>query len=228
MKVIKEYFSGIPTLGVLSLATELFGLFPHFIDKISLERYSHILKVPVKTLNIGNSSLIGSLCVANSYGILLSPLTLEEEIETLKEFLRENDIDIVVEKIKSKNTAFGNLIATNDRGCVVSNELREYIKEIEDILNVEVILRDVAGLSTVGSNIVITNKGGLVHPNTSDEEIEVLKDIFKINILERGTANKGNPSVGACIVANSKGAIVGGDTTGPEMLRIEEALDLID
>ncbi|HIQ39359.1 MAG TPA: translation initiation factor IF-6 [Methanothermococcus okinawensis] len=228
MKVIKEYFSGIPTLGVLSLATELFGLFPHFVEEGSLERYSRILEVPVKALNIGNSSLIGSLSVANSYGIVLSPLTLKEEMEILKGFLRENDIDIVIEKVEAKNTAFGNLIATNDRGCVISNELREYRKEIEDILNVEVVPKDVAGLSTVGSNLVVTNKGGLVHPNTPEEEIKRLKDIFKVNILLRGTANKGNPSVGAFIVANSKGAIVGGDTTGPEMLRIEEALDLIE
>lgn len=228
MRVIKEYFSGIPTLGVLSLATELFGLFPHFIEERALERYSRILEVPVKALNIGNSSLIGSLSVANSYGIVLPPLTSKDEIETLKGFLRENDIDIAIEKVEAKNTAFGNLIATNDRGCIISNELRGYRREIEDILNVEVVPRDVAGLSTVGSNLVVTNKGGLFHPNTSEEEIKELKDIFKIDILERGTANKGNPSVGACIVANSKGAIVGGDTTGPEMLKIEEALDLIE
>ena len=228
MKVIKEYFSGIPTLGVLSLATDLFGLFPHFVEEGTLERYSRILEVPVKVLNIGNSSLIGSLSVANSYGIVLPPLTLKEEMETLKGFLRDYDIDIIVEKVDAKNTAFGNLIATNDKGCIISNELREYRRKIEDILNVEVVSRDVAGLSTVGSNLVITNRGGLVHPNASEEEIENLKEIFKVDILLRGTANKGNPSVGACIVANSKGAIVGGDTTGPEMLRIEEALDLIE
>jgi len=228
MRVIKEYFSGIPTLGVLSLATDLFALFPHFVEEGDLERYSKILEVPVKTLNIGNSSLIGSLSVANSYGVVLSPLTLKEEMEILKEFLRENGIDTIVEKVEAKNTAFGNLIATNDRGCVISSELKEYRKKIEDILNVEVVSRDVAGLSTVGSNLVITNRGGLIHPNVSEEEIEDLKEIFKVDTLLRGTANKGNPSVGACIVANSKGAIVGGDTTGPEMLRIEEALDLIE
>jgi len=213
---------------VLSLATDLFALFPHFVEEGTLERYSRILEVPVKVLNIGNSSLIGSLSVANSYGIVLPPLTLKEEMETLKGFLRDYDIDIVVEKVDAKNTAFGNLIATNDKGCIISNELREYRRKIEDILNVEVVSRDVAGLSTVGSNLVITNRGGLVHPNASEEEIENLKEIFKVDILLRGTANKGNPSVGACIVANSKGAIVGGDTTGPEMLRIEEALDLIE
>ncbi|MBW9222038.1 translation initiation factor IF-6 [Methanothermococcus sp. SCGC AD-155-C09] len=228
MRIIREYFSGISTIGVLSLATEKFGLFPHFIEEQSLDKYSKILDVPVKRINIGNSSLIGSLCAANSYGIILPPFTLDREMDILYNFMKENDIDISIERLPSKNTAFGNLISTNDRGCVISKELEKYKREIEDILNVEVIVDNIAELATVGSNIVITNKGGLLHPNTTEEEIDRLKDIFKVNVLERGTANKGITSVGACIIANSKGAIVGGDTTGPEMLKVEESLDLID
>ncbi|HIP16698.1 MAG TPA: translation initiation factor IF-6 [Methanothermococcus okinawensis] len=229
MRIIREYFSGISTIGVLSLATEKFGLFPHFIEEQSLDKYSKILNIPVKKINIGNSSLIGSLCAANSYGMILpSSFTLDKEMDILYDFMKENDIDITIKRLTSKNTAFGNLISANDKGCVISKELEKYKREIEDILDVEVMVDNIAGLATVGSNIVITNKGGLLHPNTTEEEIDRLKDIFKVNILERGTANKGITSVGACIIANSKGAIVGGDTTGPEMLKIEEGLDLID
>ena len=65
-----------------------------------------------------------------------------------------------------------------------------------------------------------------MHPLADDEELEWIKDVLKIDCIGRGTANKGVTSVGACIIANSKGAIVGGDTTGPELLRIEDALDL--
>jgi translation initiation factor 6 len=226
--IIKEYFSGISTIGVLSLATEKFGLFPYFIEEKSLNRCNEVLDVPVKKLNIGNSSLIGSLCVANSYGILLPSLTTNEEHEQLKDFLKENDIEIVVKKLKAKNTAFGNLVLTNDKGCVISRELKMFKNSIEDVLNVEVAVGEIAELTTVGSNAVATNKGALVHPNTTDEEIELIKDVLKIDCIERGTANKGITSVGACIIANSKGAIIGGDTTGPEMLKIEEGLDLID
>ena len=226
--IIKEYFSGISTIGVLSLATEKFGLFPHFIEEKSLIRCKEVLDVPVKKLNIGNSSLIGSLCVANSYGMILPELAIDKEQKQITEFLKENDIEIIVKKLKAKNTAFGNLILTNDKGCIISRELKKFRKSIEDILDVEVAVGDIAELTTVGSNAVATNKGALVHPNTTDEEIELIKDVLKIDCIERGTANKGITSVGACIIANSKGAVIGGDTTGPEMLKIEEGLDLID
>ena len=226
--IIKEYFSGISTIGVLPLATEKFGLFPHFIEEKSLDRCSNVLDIPVKNLNIGNSSLIGSLCVANSNGLILPPFTLDKERELIIEFLKENDIEIIVKKLSAKNTAFGNLILANDKGCIISRELKKFRNTIEDILDVESVVSDIAGLSTVGSNGVATNKGCLVHPNTTDDEIELIKDVLKIDCIERGTANKGITSVGACIIANSKGAVIGGDTTGPEMLKIEEGLDLID
>ncbi len=228
MKIIREYFAGIPTIGVLSLSTENFALFPYFISDNTLKKCSEILKVPSIKLNIGNSSLIGSLSVGNSYGLILPELVTNEEIGLLKKFFKENDIDIIVEKINCKNTAFGNLIVTNDRGCIISSEIEKYLPKIEDILNVEGIVLDIANLQTVGSNAIITNKGAFLHPGTSDEDIEIIKDITKVECIGVGTANRGTMSVGACIIGNSKGAIVGGNTTGPELLRIEESLDLID
>ena len=39
---------------------------------------------------------------------------------------------------------------------------------------------------------------------------------------------RGIPLVGACIIANSNGAIVAKDSTGPEMARVEEALGFLD
>ncbi|MDK2790662.1 MAG: translation initiation factor 6 [Methanothermococcus sp.] len=226
--IIKMYFSGISTIGVLSLVTEKFGLFPHIVEKGPLSKIEEVLDIPGKQLNVANSSLIGSLCVANSYGLLLPDIVLDKEVELIKDFLKENDLDIQIKKLKVKNTALGNLITTNDKGCIISEELKHFKKDIEDVLNVSGEVGNIAGLPTVGSNAVATNKGCLVHPLTKDEELEWIKDVLKIDCIGRGTGNKGVTSVGACVLANSKGAIVGGDTTGPEVLKIEEALDLID
>ena len=43
-----------------------------------------------------------------------------------------------------------------------------------------------------------------------------------------GTVNHGMPYVGAGVVANERGAVVSKDTTGIEMGRVEEALNLGD
>ena len=150
-----------------------------------------------------------------------------KELTKIKNFLNENDLDMNIEIIKSKNTALGNLILTNDKGALISTELKEFKKDIEDVLNVEVEVGTIAELPTVGSNAEVTNKGCLAHPLVDDDELEFLKGLFKVEYIGKGTANKGTTSVGDCIIANSKGAIVGGDTTGPELLMIEDALGLI-
>ena len=225
--IIRKYFSGIPTLGVLALTTEEITLLPIFLDKDDVNEISEILNTKCLQINIGGSCLVGSLAVANKYGILLPKIVDKDELAEIKKFLNDNNLDLTVEIIKSKNTALGNLILTNDKGALISTELKEFKKDIEDVLNVEVEVGTIAELPTVGSNAVVTNRGCLTHPLVDDDELEFLKGLFKVEYIGKGTANKGTTSVGACIIANSKGAIVGGDTTGPELLMIEDALGLI-
>ena len=43
-----------------------------------------------------------------------------------------------------------------------------------------------------------------------------------------GTVNRGTRLVGSGSVANSHGVLVGLDTTGPEMARIEESLGFLE
>ena len=105
------------------------------------------------------------------------------------------------------------------------NSSNDTITQIEDALDVEVMRGTIAGLKTVGSAAVITNRGGICHPKVKDEELEFLNSLFKIDIV-LGTANYGTPLVGACIIANSKGAITGNTTTGIELGRIEDGLKL--
>ncbi len=209
------------------MTTEDITLLPIFLDKNDVKEVSEVLKTKCLQVNIGGSSLLGSLSVGNKYSLLLPKIIDDEELNIIKNFLKENDLDLNIKIIKSKNTAIGNLILTNDNGALISPELKEFKKDIEDALNVEVEVGTIADLPTVGSNAVVTNKGCLTHPLVEDEELEFLKNLFKVEYIGKGTANKGTTSVGACIIANSKGAIVGGDTTGPELLIIEDALGLI-
>ncbi len=209
------------------MTTEDITLLPIFLDKNDVKEVSEVLKTKCLQVNIGGSSLLGSLSVGNKYSLLLPKIIDDEELNIIKNFLKENDLDLNIKIIKSKNTALGNLILTNDNGALISPELKEFKRDIEDALNVEVEVGTIADLPTVGSNAVVTNKGCLTHPLVEDEELEFLKNLFKVEYIGKGTANKGTTSVGACIIANSKGAIVGGDTTGPELLIIEDALGLI-
>nr|MEB3860148.1 translation initiation factor IF-6 [Desulfurococcales archaeon] len=79
------------------------------------------------------------------------------------------------------------------------------------------------GIPTIGSIIVVTNRGCIVHPDAGEDEIKFLSQVFGVPVLP-GTANFGISFVRMGIVANSKGAIVGEETRGPEIVRIQMAL----
>ena len=71
-----------------------------------------------------------------------------------------------------------------------------------------------------------TNKGIIAHPGINEDEVKILEDVLKVEV-DVGTANFGVPYLNSCMVANSNGVIVGKNSSGTELIRIEQALDLI-
>ncbi|RJX16571.1 translation initiation factor IF-6 [Candidatus Bathyarchaeota archaeon] len=219
MTVLRFNILGSPNIGVFSLATDKFAIFPVGLTQRKIERIKNVLKVEVVCLDLAESKLIGVLAEANSNGIILPFYVSDEEVD----FLKKN-LGINVERIESKKTAFGNLVLANDQGALVSPILsKKEVKKIEDVLGVEVFQGSLAGYPYVGSVAVATNKGILAHPNISEDESKFLTEIFKapVNI---GTVNGGIPFVGSGITINSYGALVGSLTTGPELMAISTIL----
>jgi translation initiation factor 6 len=130
--------------------------------------------------------------------------------------------------IEDKINAVGNDILVNDKAALVHLDFdKETVKHIGDALDVEVVRGQIGGIKTVGSAAVVTNKGMVVHPETQEEEEEFLKELFGVPVY-LSTANYGSRMVGAGVVANSKGAVVGENCSNVEVDRIENALDLIN
>ena len=69
----------------------------------------------------------------------------------------------------------------------------------------------------------MTNRGGLLNPNVSEWEVKRINKIMGVEAMT-GTVNFGNDMVASSLVANTKGYVVGRDTTGFELGIIEEAL----
>ena len=210
-----SYFKN-PFIGIFLSVTENYAVLPTDAQKNLLEACKEILRVePIKaSISIG-STLLGIYIRGNSNGIILPSDSTDEEISIFKK------IGLNVLVVDSIHTAMGNLIAANDRAAVVNENLKEYRKEIEDCLNVEVFETKILP----GPNMVITNRGLLLNSDF-EADLKNFEEIFKVkgNI---GTANFGTPFVGICIVANSKGFIVGEKTSGYEMGRIEDALGFL-
>ena len=116
-------------------------------------------------------------------------------------------------------------MAANDRGAVISLSIRrENAVRIAEFLGAEDWAHmGIAGTELTGASVVATNKGFLAHPNTTDGEMSTLKRVFGVEGTTT-TVNYGDPFVRTAVVANSKGVIVGGDTSPVELMRIEDVL----
>ena len=180
------------------------------------------MKKHVVKSSISGSSLIGSLAVANSNGIVVSPHVLDREIEQFKK------LGLNVDTLPGQYTAVGNIIAANDKGAIASPFLEpDAIQVIEETLDVDVKSSSIVGSDIIGSLVTVTNKGFLMSNQAMNSEINFAQEVFGVE-GDIGTVGKGIPLVGACIISNSNGAIVAKDSTGPEMARVEEALGFLD
>lgn len=171
---------------------------------------------------IGGSTTVGSLCTGNTSGLVTSGRLTAFEQESL-----EDATGLSVVGLPGRINAAGNIIVANDFGAVVHPELSESaVESISTGLDVDVAKGTVGGMQTVGSAAVATNEGVLCHPQTTEREFETIESVLDVP-ADIGTINYGGPLIGASLVANSNGYIVGDDTTGPELGRIEEALGLL-
>lgn len=206
---------GNPYIGVFCAANDDLLIALPYLPKSALRHFTEALRTSVVQTHIAHSTVVGRLVAMNSKGILTTPFIEHEELEAIGDSARP---------LPHKLSAVGNNVLCNDHGAVVHPAYDdEAIRFIGDALGVPVVRGTIAGIRTVGAVAIATNKGVLCHPHARPAEIELLKDVLRAPVLIT-TANYGQAQVGACMVANSHGAVVGSRTTPIELGRIEEGL----
>lgn len=213
-------FNENPNLGVFCRANDDIAFVRKGLSNKVKKKIVTALDVNLIELNISDATIIGSLLTFNSKGAVVCDFIDEDALKIIKD--QGFEIGIISDKIN----AVGNDILVNDNGALVHPDIEDNtIENIKKTLKVPVHRGTIGSLKTVGMAAVVTNRGLLCHPKATDDEKRSLKDIFGVNVMI-GTVNHGSPVIGSGLVANSKGAIIGNLTTGIEMGRIEEALDL--
>jgi len=223
LSILKSQIFGGPLIGIYLIGNNLYVLYPPTILKPILNKFKNIFKVPFYPLTINNSRLLGVYTASNKYGIIVPHIIRDDEIEQLQSNLRDS---IQIGALKSLDNAFGNLIVCNDKGAIISGFLKEYKKQIEDILNVETEVFEFAGSSLPGSISIANNHGCLVHPLANDDEIERIMSILKVDETDVSTINRGIPYLNAGAIVNDNSGIFGSDSTGPELMRLTSILKL--
>lgn len=210
---------GSPYVGVYCSASERFAIVSEGSEESFVRDLEEVLQVEVFTTYVAGSTIVGSLVAMNSNGVVVTNFAEEQELRKLPPDLR---VGVIEERIN----AAGNNVLANDRGaCVHPDASRRTVKMLEDVLGVQVRRGAIAGIDTVGSVCLATSKGVLCHPRTSEAELKELSSLFGAPATP-ATLNYGTPYLGACAVANSKGALIGSLTTPIEMGRLEDGLGL--
>jgi translation initiation factor 6 len=208
---------GSPVLGVFASCNDDLVFVPHDASSETVIDLEESLGVVSCRTSVSGSSVVGSLMCCNNNGMIVAGFILEKEIRAIRKHIK-------AARLTEELNAAGNLILANDTSALVNPDLsNKTIKMIEKTLGVEVKRGTLGGLKTVGMAGIASNKGVLVHPKSSPAEITLVEDLFKLPV-DIGTVNFGSPLVGSGMLGNSKGYVVGLDTTGPEISRIEDAL----
>ena len=209
-----------PNLGVFCKTTDDISIIRKALPKKILKRVSSALQTDFIEMQIADAHIVGSLLACNSHGVIVSNIIGEKEIKTLESH------GFSVLAIEDTINAVGNDMLINDHGGLIHPKMGEKtIEAIEDCLHISLSKGTIAGLETVGMAAVATNKGVLCHPKVTDDEKKLLESVFQVPVMI-GTINHGVPLIGSGLVANSHGAIFGSLTTGIEMGRIVESLQL--
>ena len=213
-------YGGNPNIGVYSTANENIAIISPDATEDYVRDVEETLNVKAIMTTVAGSFVVGSLVAMNSSCAIVSGLAEEAELDILSK-------EISVAVLHSRYNAAGNNVLVNDFGAIINPNIDDRNAEmIEKALGVRCVRSMIAGIDTVGSACRATNKGAICHPKTSDAELKLIEDVLNVD-AKRTTLNHGSLLLGPCIIANSKGAVVGDITTPIEMGKLEDALNLL-
>ncbi|MDA4118882.1 MAG: translation initiation factor IF-6 [Thaumarchaeota archaeon] len=210
-----------PNIGIFLKANDKAILVPKGIANSKAQKLADDLKVVACPTSVGATRLLGPLIAMNNKGVLVSRMADDYEMDEIS-----SKTGLRVDRFDSRFTAVGNLVAANDHGAVVSSVLEpDAVKQVRDVLGVETLSITIDQYSQVGALVVATNSGAAVCPNVSEKDVEEISKVFAVEVAP-SSVNGGVPFVASGVVANSKNAVAGYLTTGPELVFLTRALDV--
>jgi translation initiation factor 6 len=224
MALLQRDLFNSPYAGVFCATNDVLTLVPPGIPEDDIAAISGALGASVEPVTIGGSRVVGTLVAMNGQGLLVSNIVTSREIEKLEKLA--SDFNLRLGVISDRSNAIGNNFLVNDSGGFCNERLGSQTRELaQEILGVEITPKSLNQMDTLGMIGCVTNKGGLCHPDIEAQDRETMERILAVPIME-GTVNFGMPLVGAGVVATTKGAVCGRQSTGVELGRVEEALSL--
>ena len=135
MGIYRYSYYKSPNIGLFAKTNDRLIILPSGFAKTKTAKLMEYLDVEEELYtSVANTRLIGPMTAMNNNGILVPSITTDEEILTLK------GTGLNVDRLKSRFTAIGNLISTNDNGALVSPLFKgEVDQQVREALGVPVI-----------------------------------------------------------------------------------------
>jgi translation initiation factor 6 len=169
--------------------------------------------------SVGGTRLLGPLIAMNNKGVVASRMIEDYEIEEIS-----SKTGLKVTRLESRFTAVGNLVAANNHGAIVSPVLeRHAVAQVQAALGTDTVTMTIGGYSQVGAMIVATDSGAAVSPSAGEREAQEIEKVLKVEV-SASSVNGGIPFPASGVVANTKNAVAGYLTTGPELVFLTRAL----
>ena len=217
----KAHYYGNPFIGIVAKANDSFAFVPKGCSPSFIDTMREHLGVEIIETTVNSSNLIGIYMAIGKEHILLPDIASKSEIDEVK----QSGLDVVV--TGERHNAWGNNLAMNSKGGIINKEVNPHIvKHLENVMGIEIVPMELEQYNTLGSVILATEKGFAVKNNATEEEIGDIESVLKV----RGgiaTANMGTVFISACALENSNGLVVGDMTTGIELSRLQDSLNLL-
>lgn len=211
--MIERYnYEGDPNIGFVATVTPEYAIYPpdfsreDFFEAKSVETFVTRTRLP------------GLFTAGNSNCILVPDGLTDRELEKMEES------EINFEVIEARRNAFGNMILVNDSGAIISPKLEDVKEEISEALEVPVRVGTIAGIPNPGVAGAANNKGALLHREASEEDAEMVAEALDVERVDIGSINMGSPYIGSGLICDDENVLVGEDSTGPEIGRIDTTL----
>ena len=214
-------FAGNINVGLYSVTTDKFSIVADSLPDKFKETIKRVLHTEVHSFII-DPTIIGALIKANSKGLVLSSIISQDVEKSLKNSFP----DLNITRFDFDYFALGNLILTTEKVSILSPLLpKETRNLVGETLDTEVITRKLNNSDLIGSLVVTNSIGAITSPLVENtEELENIMDLLSLKKIDKSTVNRGANFPASGILCNSKGAILGQNTTGIESIAITNAL----
>lgn len=216
MHVAKLKINGSNAIGTFGYVNDEIAILSPVVSREEEKVIRETLQVEeVIRTTIAGIHTIGIFIIGKKDKLVLPSIVDEKEIKVLEELFKVEVIDAVNDALRN------NYYVWKKRNILLApRELRREASKIAKILNLDLITIDESEIE-LGSSIAGNDRGILVNPDIYLKVKEILGD----NVYE-GTVNMGDGFVGAGMLINNKGYVVGSKTTGIELASIDEKLFL--